>query len=56
MCDLKTALHGDTVWREIFGGTNFCGKSEKAIIINFSGFKFSDSNPVQGRGTVQMMM
>ena len=36
-----------------FGGANFHGKSEKALRINFRGFKFWDSNPVQGRGTAQ---
>ena len=41
----------DTVWRVIFVGANFRGKSEKALRINFCGFKFCDSNPVQGRGT-----
>ena len=35
---------------------NFRGKSEKALRITFRGFKFRDSNPVQGRGTAQMMM
>ena len=33
-----------TVWRVIFVGTNFHGKSEKAFKINFRGFKFRDSN------------
>ena len=41
----------DTVWRVIFVGANFRGKSDKALRINFRGFKFCDSNPVQGRGT-----
>ena len=40
-----------TIWRVIFRGANFCGKSEKALRIKFHGFKFRDSNPVQGRGT-----
>jgi hypothetical protein len=42
-----------TVWRVIFGGANFRGKSEKAlrIILNFR-----DSNPVQGHGAAQTMM
>jgi hypothetical protein len=26
------------------GGANFCGKSEKALRINFYGFKFRDSS------------
>ena len=30
-----------------YGGANF-RKSEKALRINSQGFKFSDSNPVQG--------
>jgi hypothetical protein len=44
-----------TVWRVIFGGANFCGKSEKALRINFSGFKlnFRDSSPVRGCGAAQ---
>ena len=45
-----------TVWQVIFGGPNFCGKSEKALRINFRGFKFHVSNPVQGHGTVLTMM
>ena len=45
-----------TVWRVICGGANFRGKSEKALRIDFRGFKFRDSNPVQGRGTAQIMM
>ena len=45
-----------TVWRVIFGGANFCGKSEKVLRINFHDFKFHDSNPVQGHGTAQMTM
>ena len=32
------------VWRIIFMGANFCVKSEKALKINFRGFKFRDSN------------
>ena len=32
-----------TVWRVIFVGSNFHGKSEKALKINFRGFKFCDS-------------
>ena len=32
-----------------FGGANFCGKSEKALRINFRGFKFhGDSNQSRG--------
>ncbi len=38
----------NTVWRVIFGGAKFRGKSEKALRTNFRGFKFHDSNPVQG--------
>ena len=37
-----------TVWRVIFVGSNFCGKSEKALKINFRGFKFRDSNQSRG--------
>ena len=38
-----------TVWRVIFGGANFRGKSEKALRINFRGFKFrGDSNQSRG--------
>ena len=33
-----------------------CGKSEKALKINFCGFKICDSNPIQGRGAAQTMM
>ena len=33
----------DTVWRVIFVGANFCGKSEKALKINFR-----DSNQPRG--------
>ena len=44
-----------TVWRVIFRGDNFRGKSEEALRINFRGFKFRDSNPVQGRGAEQTM-
>ena len=39
-----------------FGGTNFCDKSEKALRIDFCGFKFCDSNPIQGCGTAQTLM
>ena len=42
-----------TVWQVVIGGANFRGK---ALRINFRGFKFRDSNPVQGRGTAQTMM
>jgi hypothetical protein len=45
-----------TVWQVIFGGANFREKSEKALRINFRGFKFRDINPVQGRGAAQTMM
>ena len=44
-------LYG-TVWRVIFVGANFHGKSEKALKINFRGFKFRDSN--QSRGVAQL--
>ena len=37
-----------TVWRIIFVGSNFRGKSEKALKINFRGFKFRDSNQSRG--------
>ena len=37
-----------TVWWVIFVGSNFRGKSEKALKINFRGFKFRDS--IQSRG------
>jgi hypothetical protein len=43
----------DTVWRVIFGGANFYGESEKALRINFRGFKFRDSSLVQGCGAAQ---
>ena len=36
------------VWRVIFMGANFSGKSEKALKINFRGFKFRDSNQSRG--------
>ena len=39
-----------TVWWVIFVGSNFHGKSEKALKINFRGFKFRNSN--QSRGMV----
>ena len=39
-----------TVWRIIFVGSNFRGKSEKALKIDFHGFKFRDNN--QSRGVV----
>ena len=29
-------------------GANFCGKSEKALKINFCGLKFGDSNHSRG--------
>ncbi len=44
-----------TVWRVIFGGAKFREKSEKALRINFRGFKFRDSNPVLGRGAVHAL-
>ena len=39
---------GPTVWRVIFVGSNFRGKSEKALKINFCGFNFRDSNQSRG--------
>ena len=38
----------NTVWRVIFVGSNFRGKSEKALKINFYDFKFRDSNQSRG--------
>ena len=38
----------NTVWRVIFVGSNFRGKSEKTLKINFRGFKFRDSNQYRG--------
>ena len=43
-----------TVWRVIFGGANFCGKLEMVLRLNFHGFKFHDSNPIQGRAQTMM--
>ena len=43
---LCESLH--TVWWVIFVGSNFHGKSEKALKINFRGFKFRDSNQSRG--------
>ena len=37
-----------TIWRVIIVGSNFRGKSEKALKINFRGFKFHDSNQSRG--------
>ena len=37
-----------TIWQVIFVGANFCGKSEKALKVNFCGFKFHDSNQSRG--------
>ena len=37
-----------TIWRVILMGSNFRGKSEKALKINFRGFKFRDSNQFRG--------
>ena len=37
-----------TVWRVIFGGANFRGKSEKALRINFRGFKFREATQSRG--------
>ena len=42
--EICTYMYLYTVWRVIFVGTNFRGKSEKALKINFCGFKFRDSN------------
>ena len=42
------ALDSHTVWRVIFGGANFRGKSEKALRINFRDFKFRHSNRSRG--------
>ena len=36
------------IWRIIFVGANFHGKSEEALKINFCGFKFRDSNQSRG--------
>ena len=47
---VKCYVANNTVWRVIFVGANFCGKSEnfKALKINFHGFKFHDSNQSRG--------
>ncbi len=46
MCLSKTVLAvTNTVRWVIFGGSNFCGKSEKTLRFNFCGIKFCDSNP-----------
>ena len=37
-------VFASTIWQVIFMGANFCGKSKKALKINFRGFKFYDSN------------
>ena len=37
-----------TIWWVIFVGSNFHGKSEKALKINFCGFKFHDSSQSRG--------
>ena len=42
---LKPVVDLDTVWRVIFMGANFRGKSEKALKFNF---KFCDSNQSRG--------
>ena len=43
-----TVFDGNTIWRVIFVGSNFRGKSEKALKIIFRGFKFRDSNQSRG--------
>ena len=45
----------NTVWWVIFIGATFRGKSEKALKINFRGFKFRDrQQPVEERGTARV--
>ena len=44
----KTGRFCGTVWRVIIVGSNFRGKSEKALKINFRGFKFRHSNQPRG--------
>ena len=39
-----------------YGGCSFCGKSEKALKINFCGFKFLDSIDYIGEGSIQSMV
>ena len=46
ICNVLHIWH--TVWRVIFAGSNFRGKSEKALKINFRGFKFRDSSQYRG--------
>ena len=50
VAQLWNVLFTNTVWRVIFGDANFRVKSEKALRINFRGFKFRDSN--QSRNVV----
>ena len=56
-----SVFHSAPVVDKTLSGSVFCGganfrKSEKALRINSQGFKFSDSNPVQGRGTAQTVI
>ena len=44
--DLTNSLQ--FIMRAIFMGSNFRGKSENALKINFRGFKFRDSNQSKG--------
>ena len=50
--DLTTVTHtgNNTAWQVIFV------ENQKALRIKFCGFKFRDSNLVQGHGTALMMM
>ena len=41
-------MHYTILWQVIVVGANFHGKSEKALKINFHGFKFHDSNQSRG--------
>ena len=54
-CKVSTlkSLNDEAHSNVIVGGANFRGKSQKALRINFCGFKFHDSKPVQGCGTAQ---
>ena len=45
-----------TVWRVIFLSANFRGKAEKALKIDFRGFKVCDSNQSRGGTAAQAMM
>jgi hypothetical protein len=53
-----TTMEVSIIWRVIIRGINFRGKSEKALRINFRGFKFYDSSLIQETqcGTVQTIM